>query len=164
LRTDDPQAQTVGDSFDLGHQRTQQVRCSGLQRTCPVAEQREVLAVGELVAVDPTEAFPIPDEIEEIVGAELCRGRQEVVAVLGQRGVTGIVDAVKEAQRLIASFADDSPLAQIVDDRRAMNLLHGYGSQLQHLRVATSRIGHVLHADLVSRAPRRVALPIAEKL
>jgi hypothetical protein len=108
--------------------------------------------------------LPIADELEEVVGTILCRGGQQIVAVLGEGRVPGIVDAVKQAQGLIARRTDDPSLAQIVDDGSAMNLLHCDGSELQHLWVAASRIGHVSHVAFVARVPHRVARLIAEQL
>jgi hypothetical protein len=148
-RTQDLQSQPVGDVLDLGQQRSQEVVPARLQRDRALAEHREELPVRELVAADQAEPLVVAHETEQIVRAYLRRSREEVGTVLGQRRVTHVADAVEQGQRALARAAGDASLAQIIDERRAMNLLDGHGAQRLNLRIAAARARDVAHLVFV---------------
>lgn len=106
----------------------------------------------------------VADEVQQLVSAYLRRRGEDVVVVLGQRGVAHVANAMEEGERLVARRAGYPAETQMVDDGSAMHLLDRDAPQLEHLGIAEPRVGHALHLALVQRKPFGVARWLGEEL
>ncbi|RPI58866.1 MAG: hypothetical protein EHM50_10040 [Lysobacterales bacterium] len=60
------------------------------------------MGVGELVAAEKVQTLLVADEPEQVASADLGRGGDEIAAVLGERRVAQIADAVEQPERIVA--------------------------------------------------------------
>ena len=106
----------------------------------------------------------VAGHLEDVRRAEL-RGRgEQVVAMLHDRGLARVHDAVELTQRLVPRNAGDTVIAQIANERRAVDLLDGDRAQRHDLPLALPRARDEVHLVFVAHVPQRVSRRIREQL